>query len=79
MFLAGKTLEAYRAVPNDAAVAFRRLGDRLVNATNTELLEQLIAAHAERLPDDAWLPYYRGRLLLPAKKLARRPHCLSRW
>lgn len=60
----GKALEAYRAVPDDAALAFRRLGDRLIRARNAEVLEQLIAAHAERLPDDGWLPYYRGRLLL---------------
>jgi predicted Zn-dependent protease len=64
MFDLGEPIEAYRAVP-DAAFAFEFVADILLDRWNgADQLEQLISAHSERLPDDPWLPYYRGRLLM---------------
>lgn len=60
----GKAVEGYRKAP-DAATAFKYLADSLADRYNAaDDLESLIAAHAERLPDDPWLGYYRGRLLV---------------
>lgn len=60
---AGRPLEGYQAVP-DAAVAFKLTADALINRWNADALERLVAAHAERMPDDRQLPYYRARSLM---------------
>jgi predicted Zn-dependent protease len=58
-----KAVEGYRAVP-DAAFALRFLGDLLLEEWDGDTLDELIAAHTERLPDDPWLVYYRARALM---------------
>ncbi|HJT32656.1 MAG TPA: hypothetical protein VJ783_11500, partial [Pirellulales bacterium] len=58
----GGPLEAYRAAP-DAAAAFRRLAGWLDDFDRRAALARLLAAHAERAPDDPWLVYNRARLL----------------
>ncbi|HET6882097.1 MAG TPA: hypothetical protein VFI31_18165 [Pirellulales bacterium] len=60
----GKPIDGYRAVP-DAALAFKFLADALLERWNgADQLEKLFEAHRERLPQDPWLSYYRGRLLI---------------
>ncbi|HVX15660.1 MAG TPA: hypothetical protein VHC22_31025 [Pirellulales bacterium] len=60
----GKSVDGYRAVP-DAAFAFEFVADLLLEHwASADALEALIAAHTERMPEDPWLSYYRGRLLM---------------
>lgn len=66
----GQPLEAYRAAP-DAAATFRRLAGWLDDFDRRAALSRLLAAHAERAPDDPWLVYYRARLLALKGRFAK--------
>jgi predicted Zn-dependent protease len=66
---AGKALEGYRAAP-DAAAAFRTLGGDLARLHRKDELRRLVEAHRQREPNDRWLRYYEGELLLEEGRYA---------
>lgn len=64
---AGKTLEAYHALP-DATKAFHLLASELGDRGDLTDLSTLIAAHRKRQPDDIALLLHTGAQLLDEKK-----------
>jgi tetratricopeptide (TPR) repeat protein len=81
MISADRHLEAYAAVPDDhAALAFRILADDIderpiplpLNPADGDLKLQrdLIALHHRRKPDDPWILYFEGSVLMHEWKLA---------
>jgi predicted Zn-dependent protease len=63
---AGKPIQAYMAAP-DSKQAFQLLGDDLLSLGRMEDVQQLVAAHTKREPDDVWLDYYRAQLHIKNK------------
>jgi predicted Zn-dependent protease len=59
--VAGKISDAYATLP-DAREAFRALAAELTRSARTEDLRRLLTAHAEKVPNDPLLPFYRGEL-----------------
>jgi predicted Zn-dependent protease len=75
MIMAGKALEGYKAAP-DSKQAFKMLADQLyddedrIGPGQSKLLNDLIALHSAKFPDDTWLPYFRGQVMLANEQVS---------
>jgi hypothetical protein len=72
MNAAGRAVEGYQAA-SDPDAAFKLLTEGYEDDeayVSDEELPKLVALHRERKPDDAWVAYLDGRLLLKEKKFA---------
>jgi len=76
MASAGKALDGYKAAP-DPKKAFRILADASFNYEDgadrnpeKSKLEPLLELHASRCPNDSWLLFVRGQILLSKKQYA---------
>jgi predicted Zn-dependent protease len=70
MVEAGQALEGYRGAPQ-AQTAFRIVAEELLEQEKPEELGRLVEAHRAGHPDDPWLAFYQGELLIRAKAWER--------